>query len=887
MSEKKSGFVQKYISFLGSIESAVTVFFRKVGRINAEHSCLVISCCVFVAFLTMLGFASFTFETDNAKLFSPDGTDGPRYKEYIRAADHYGAIPRIEQFIMTSKNGENILNADTLIFWRKIHDDLYALKSGSITYDHICLMAGSSCHHTSILDYYGTDAEIRAMNHTQLEDAISVPPLTEGELALLAGGVVKDSHGHVSKVEGFRTILYALNSDEVKDDAFDWEGEFLDYFEDLESDKYDFYYYAERSGEDVAQDAVMGDVALYFIGFLLMFVYLAFSLGKADVIQARVLLAVVGFFTILMSILMSFGFSSALGLYFSSLSSFLPLLILGVGVDNCFILIAAFEGTDPKKPVADRISEAQGSVGVNITLAAACGSMAFLLGSTTAIPAMQNFCFYAFFAVVFCYCNIMTLFMAFMAIDTRRLEANRISCLPCFKLKRKEGQDNSAFKPSKATLMMRKVYGPFILRRPVSIVVLLFFLFLFAFGIYGIADCETGLDVSDVLPSDSYLVKYIDCVDDYFSQIGVEVQVVFTEEAQYHEKDVFQAMVKLPSLLNKMVVMTDGTVDAWITPFKAELPTYAAALGITLDADGYPTSKVDYYHLLDQFRKDSKYSSYDNNIVRADDAYGTIVTCRYYGRYVFTEKISDQVDNMLDGRDELEEIMKDLPKSLEKTFIYGTNDATLEMEVIVIPETVQNLVLASIVVFIFSLVLLVKPSAGFIVLGVIIVVDCGLFAVMKLWDISLNTLTMIMLVMAIGFSVDYIVHVNYGYMVSVGSKKERVIKSLSSLGSSVINGGFTTFLAVFVMAFSSSKIFITFFKMAFALVVLGLAGGMILQPVVLSFVGPASLVLEDKLGHAPDASAVADQKKAVPVPEGSKELEDIQIKDTNSTDSAE
>lgn len=58
------------------------------------------------------------------------------------------------------------------------------------------------------------------------------------------------------------------------------------------------------------------------------------------------------------------------------------------------------------------------------------------------------------------------------------------------------------------------------------------------------------------------------------------------------------------------------------------------------------------------------------------------------------------------------------------------------------------------------------------------------------------------------------------------------------MGSSVVHGGISTFLAVLVLSMAKSYIFVVFFKLWFGIVVFGMSNGFILLPIILSFVGP-------------------------------------------------
>ena len=61
--------------------------------------------------------------------------------------------------------------------------------------------------------------------------------------------------------------------------------------------------------------------------------------------------------------------------------------------------------------------------------------------------------------------------------------------------------------------------------------------------------------------------------------------------------------------------------------------------------------------------------------------------------------------------------------------------------------------------------------------------------------------------------------------------------SLSNISPAVLNGGFTTFLALVVMADSNTHAFQIFFKVFFLTVLFGLFHGVIFLPALLSWIG--------------------------------------------------
>lgn len=77
------------------------------------------------------------------------------------------------------------------------------------------------------------------------------------------------------------------------------------------------------------------------------------------------------------------------------------------------------------------------------------------------------------------------------------------------------------------------------------------------------------------------------------------------------------------------------------------------------------------------------------------------------------------------------------------------------------------------------------------------------------------------------------------YCESKKSKRdEKVLECLSTMGSAVVLGAFSTILGVMPLAFSSSQIFFSLFVVFLSFVALSLAHGILYLPVLLALIGP-------------------------------------------------
>merc|ERR1719412_1907041 len=75
--------------------------------------------------------------------------------------------------------------------------------------------------------------------------------------------------------------------------------------------------------------------------------------------------------------------------------------------------------------------------GVSVLITSFTDFMAFSIGASTLLPALQAYCLYAAFGVLFVFLLNITFFAACVVIDYRRSSANRMDCCCCVTLKAK------------------------------------------------------------------------------------------------------------------------------------------------------------------------------------------------------------------------------------------------------------------------------------------------------------------------------------------------------------------------------------------------------------------------------------------------------------------
>lgn len=86
---------------------------------------------------------------------------------------------------------------------------------------------------------------------------------------------------------------------------------------------------------------------------------------------------------------------------FNTVVQVLPFLILGLGVDDTFVIIGAYQRVKYDLPVEEKICQTLERAGSSILITSATDFLAFLMGTYTRLPALQSFSAHASLAIFF------------------------------------------------------------------------------------------------------------------------------------------------------------------------------------------------------------------------------------------------------------------------------------------------------------------------------------------------------------------------------------------------------------------------------------------------------------------------------------------------------
>lgn len=125
------------------------------------------------------------------------------------------------------------------------------------------------------------------------------------------------------------------------------------------------------------------EIDKYIAGSIMMFAFMQLVLSKFGWTEIRVMLGTLGLLSIGMGYVSGMGICSLIGIFYGPVHSALPFLLMGLGMDDMFVMMACFrqiQSQSPQKPLEERIASMLRIAGASITITSVTDIVAFIVG---------------------------------------------------------------------------------------------------------------------------------------------------------------------------------------------------------------------------------------------------------------------------------------------------------------------------------------------------------------------------------------------------------------------------------------------------------------------------------------------------------------------------
>ena len=363
------------------------------------------------------------------------------------------------------------------------------------------------------------------------------------------------------------------------------------------------------------------------------------------------------------------------------------------------------------------------------------------------------------------------------------------------------------------------------------------------------------------IPNNSYLTGYLNTVDEYYPSVGIDLYIVFDDSSEIYEQRAALAALesRLAGKSTEPPYIAEPNAEKFTNVMSAYYSyintTSASYTGVELGDDKWPTSEADLTTELSAFTLFNGPGADYGLDVSFDDTKTTLQAIRVKTQYIKLTKLEgskviDDSDRQIEAMDATRDMIENWD-DLSSAFPYSEKFISIEGFKIIKRELFTNVGLAIGAVGLIVLLTVPSPVTAFIITINVAFCILEILGAMHALGIAIDSVSVINIVLAVGLSIDYSAHVGHCFMAKGGSNKnKRALEALADIGSAVLSGALTTFLAVVVLLFSSSYVFVTL-SIQFALTVgFGVTHGLILLPVLLSIFGPKPF---------PSAEAIDDE----------------------------
>lgn len=506
------------------------------------------------------------------------------------------------------------------------------------------------------------------------------------------------------------------------------------------------------------------------------------------------------------------------------------LFFSGIGVDDMFILLSCWQHTNVHDRVEDRLADTYREAAISITITTLTDVLAFYIGLMTPFRSVQSFCLYTSTAILFCYLYSITFFGAFLVLNGRRENSNKhwLTCKEVPKdcpVGRSRWYDlccvggaydhhSGAEEIQPMNHFFKKYYGPFLIKSWTKMCVVLLYAVYLTISIYGCFQIQEGIDLRNLAADDSYIVRYYDDEKTYFSEYGANIMVIVRGEFPYWDEKNRSDLESCVEDFKNLSFIEKDIFTSWLKSYKF----YGYHTNLNLSVENvFKTNLASFLRFYSDFKQDVNFT---NNSIHAS---------RFF---IQTVNISTAIDEM-NMLNKLRDTAKRCPVPL---LVYHPAFIYYDQYAVIVSNTIQNIAVTTAVMLLISLLLIPNPLCSLWVTFSIASVIVGVTGFMALWDVNLDTISMIILVVCIGFSVDFSAHISYAFVSNQKlSANEKAVEALFHLGYPIVQGAVSTILGVVVLSASKNYIFRTFFKIMFLVIFFGLFHGITFIPVFLTF----------------------------------------------------
>ncbi|KRX82642.1 Patched-related protein 9 [Trichinella sp. T6] len=510
-----------------------------------------------------------------------------------------------------------------------------------------------------------------------------------------------------------------------------------------------------------------------------------------DPITSKPWLGVFGLISATFAILTAVGILFHCRYNYISMVMMMPFLVLSVSVDNVFLMLSAWRETRQFATIDERVAETVANSAVSILITALTDGLSFGIGNLTPFPAVQ-----------------------ISNGEDQQLQI-RWPVLQKF---------NETLSSTMASVLCNSASKYF-----VSIIYLLYV------GVvgYGMVGLEVGTAVDDLLPGKSYVAATFKANDRYFSAYG-DFAVAFVDQPfNLADSELVERHLNLYRSLTSTVHSSEG--QFWLQQFFDYMEKKKHDNVNSPNRADNDDQRLQLSLLLGEF-----FQLAENRHLASDVQFNDKVAL-----VVERSKMTVRLRHV--GRSNYSRIASLLRRRFQESalsgFVFHPTFLLIDQDESVWRTLFQDVAVA-VLIMTATVALFVSSLSGVVAVGLAVCsISAGVVALLSLWQVRVDIISMITITMSVGLSVDYVAHVAYHYV-----------------------SGFLATAGVSVLILVDSRMVETFVKTVLLAVTVGMFHGLVFLPTLLPLLCPAAGDHQRRLETRRYSPAFEGPKLPTPVP---------------------
>ncbi|XP_023212654.1 patched domain-containing protein 3-like [Centruroides sculpturatus] len=644
-----------------------------------------------------------------------------------------------------------------------------------IGYSEVCGRVNQRCFENPLIEALSEIDDIVTKNK-KLKYPMDIDPLTYSYkiYSLNLGGVTVDQNDFVENVQSMRLIYFTDESDEKKEK---W----------IEKWTMEVYKNIEKQNRTLFLLQNIKPMIGALFAFISIFAIITCMSNSWK--RSKPLLGVASVVSAGLAVVSSFGLMSAFGIQSTIWNITIPFLVLVTEIDDAFVLIACWRITNPKHKVSTRMAETYCEAGVSITLTSLTNLCSYCVGMMASFPLIRMFCYYSASCIFFTFLYQITFFGGCMALCGCSEEKEH-HVLPVRNLDNFEdaSQQRENLRTDPMLRFFRDKLGNILSHNLVKIIVIVTYLINLAFGIWGALTIRHGLNFKNMFSDASPITESHEIYFKYFTQYMYAYQIIINKTLDYSDIKVQKSLEQLSEKLQIHPYMAESKfVVSWLNYYK-EFQNHPIA---KYSLSGYNMSvKEDFLEgLRNVFLRFKAAQQFSNDIVFNHNG-SDIICSRFF--IPVKDGVNIKTEQWL-----LYRLWKIAEESELPILIHSPASSAIE-QAIVIGSIVNDLFwITSLIIIVLFLLAVPNIISAFLVAISVVSTMVETLGYMTMWGINLDIISLMSLVLCVGFCVNYPAHMSYAYVSSPHKiPNEKMKDSLYRIGYPVFQGSLSTVLGI-------------------------------------------------------------------------------------------